>query len=331
MDSKLLEKLKIITDEEKRILTGDMHINREIYTTGSEFTIDSSKMLEKGRLIDVRTHTRFIDFPSHKHNYIEIMYMCAGNTTHIINGNTRIVLEKGDLLFLNQFSSHEILPAGLDDIGINFIILPEFFDEVLPMINNDNALSDFLIDTLRQNTVDASYLHYRVSDVLPIQNLVENLVWSLLNRQHNHRQLDQTTMGLLFMQLVNYTERIKINESGLTHNAIAIRVLRYIEEEYKEANLTYIADELNISISNLSKIIKSATGSTFKELLQNKRLKQAQFLLSDTRLPVTDIIYRVGYDNTSYFHRIFKEKFNVSPKKYRDNKYMENKDVKMYK
>lgn len=320
MDLKLLERLKVITDEEKRILTGDMHINKDIYTTGSEFTIDSSKMLEKGRLIDVRTHTRFIDFPSHKHNYIEIMYMCAGSTTHIINENTRIVLKTGDLLFLNQFSSHEILPAKLEDIGINFIVLPEFFDEVLPMINNDNALSDFLINTLRQNTIEASYLHYKVSDVLPIQNLVENLVWSLLNKQHNHRQLDQTTMGLLFMQLVNNTERIEINENELSHNAIAIKVLRYIEEEYKEANLTYIADELNISISNLSKIIKSTTGYTFKELLQNKRLKQAQFLLSETRLPVTDIIYRVGYDNTSYFHRLFKEKFNVSPKKYRDNK-----------
>jgi len=152
MNIELMERLKPVTEEEKRILIGNKQINREIYTTGNEFTIDSNKMLEKGRLIDIRTHTRFIDFPAHKHNYIEIMYMCSGKTTHIINGTTRVVLEKGNLLFFNQFSSHEILPAGMEDIGINFIILPEFFDEVLPMLNKDNALSDFLVNTLRQNT-----------------------------------------------------------------------------------------------------------------------------------------------------------------------------------
>ncbi|OYO76138.1 AraC family transcriptional regulator, partial [Lachnotalea glycerini] len=200
MNAELLKCLKPVTEEEQRILIGDKQINRGIYTTSSEFTIDSNKMLNKGSLIDIRTHTRFIGFPAHKHNYIEIMYMCTGKTTHIINGNTRVILEKGNLLFLNQFSYHEILPAKMNDIGINFIILPEFFDEVLPMLNKENAFSDFLVNTLRQNTKRASYLHYKVADIIPIQNLVENLVWDLLNKQHNHRQIDQTTMGLLFMQ-----------------------------------------------------------------------------------------------------------------------------------
>lgn len=326
MNNELMERLKPVTEEEQRILIGNKQINKEIYTTGKEFTIDSNKMLEKGRLIDIRTHTRFIDFPAHKHNYIEIMYMCSGKTTHIINGSTKVILEKGNLLFLNQFSFHEILPAGMEDIGINFIILPEFFDEVLPMLNKDNALSDFLVNTLRQNTKQASYLHYKVADIIPIQNLIENLVWDLLNKQHNHRQIDQTTMGLLFMQLVNQTERIEHDEQNQMYNTIAIRVLKYIEENYKSANLTDLAEELNHSISSLSKIIKGSTGSTFKELLQNKRLNQAAHLLSATKLPITDIIYRVGYDNTSYFHRIFKNKYHISPKQYRNR---ENKDVKI--
>jgi AraC family L-rhamnose operon regulatory protein RhaS len=325
MNTQLMERLKPVTEEEQKILIGNKQINKEIYTTGNEFTIDSNKMLEKGSLIDIRTHTRFIEFPAHKHNYIEIMYMCLGKTTHIINGNTKVVLEKGNLLFLNQFSYHEILPAGMEDIGINFIILPEFFDEVLPMLHKDNALSDFLVNTLRQNTKRASYLHYKVADIIPIQNLVENLVWDLLNKQHNHRQIDQTTMGLLFMQLVNQTERIEHDEQNQIYHSVAITVLKYIEENYKTANLTELAQKMNHSVSSLSKIIKSSTGSTFKELLQNKRLNQAAHLLSATKLPITDIIYMVGYDNTSYFHKIFRKRYCVSPKQYRN---MENKDVK---
>ena len=52
--------------------------------------------------------------------------MCQGTTTHILNGS-RVVLEEGDLLFLNQNVEQEILPAGEQDIAVNFIVLPEFF------------------------------------------------------------------------------------------------------------------------------------------------------------------------------------------------------------
>ncbi len=68
---------------------------RKKYTLlAKEFTIDSEKMLTKGRLIDIRTHTRFIAFPPHKHNYIEIVYMCSGQTEHMINGSTKVVLQR---------------------------------------------------------------------------------------------------------------------------------------------------------------------------------------------------------------------------------------------
>lgn len=318
MNKDLIKLLEPITEEESKILSGRHEIEKEIYTTGKEFTIDSKKMLEKGKLIDIRTHTRFISFPAHKHNYIEIIYMCTGETTHIIGGNKKTTLRQGELLFFNQHSYHEILPAGKNDIGINFIVLPEFFDEVLPMLNKENVLSDFIVSTLRKNADDAAYLHYKVADVLPIQNLIENLVWSLLNKQPNSGQINQTTIGLLFMQLINYTDKLDQSYPEQIPNILAMKTLKYIEENYKNASLTELAKELNQSVSNLSKLIKNSTGSTFKELLKVKRLNQATHLLAATTLPVTSIIYSVGYDNTSYFHRIFREKHHMSPKVYRD-------------
>jgi len=51
--------------------------------------------------------------------------------------------------------------------------------------------------------------------------------------------------------------------------------------------------------------------------LQVKRLNQASVLLLNTRLSVTDISIAVGYDNTSYFHRIFRNYYGMSPKEYR--------------
>ena len=87
MRKELLDKLKQITPEEEQYLNGTGSVRTEFYaeTVGSQFIIDSSKLLAKGRLIELRPHTRFVHFPKHKHNYVELVYMCSGSTTHILN------------------------------------------------------------------------------------------------------------------------------------------------------------------------------------------------------------------------------------------------------
>ena len=318
MNRELFGALAEITPEEQRLLDGSQ-VDMANYASGRTYIIDSAKMLEKGKLITIRPHTRFADFPRHTHNYIEIMYMCSGSTTHIINDSAVITLCAGELLFLNQHASHEIRKAGADDIAVNFIVLPEFFDVAFSMVGKDNLLRDFLVSSLRQDREEISYLHFRVADILPIQNLMENLVWSIVNRQPNSRLINQTTMGLLFTILLNHTDRLAVSVEQHFDNALVVGALREIEENYRTVSLSDFAASHDISLSYLSRLIKETTGSTFKDLLQNKRLSKASQLLRETRLPVQDIIDAVGYDNTSYFYRIFREKFGTNPKAYRES------------
>ena len=87
MRRELLDMLKKITPEEQELLDGSREIRKERYTNRRDFVVDSRLLLEKGRLIEIRPHTRFAYFPKHRHNYVEMVYMCAGTTTHIINGS----------------------------------------------------------------------------------------------------------------------------------------------------------------------------------------------------------------------------------------------------
>lgn len=318
MKEELLEKLRPITEEERKILEEKKEIQKDIYTATEEFTIDARKMLEKGRVIDIRTHTRFIPFPKHSHNFIEILYMCEGHTFHKIDSLTDIELKAGELLFLNQLSSHEISEGEAKDIGINFIILPQFFDQVLPLLPRNNELAEFVMQGLNKKGIGNNYLHYQVSEVLPVQNLVENMVWNLLHRPENHRRMNEMMMATLFMQLSLHTDKLAKYDTDIYQDVFAPEILKYIEEEYKDATLEELAGEMNVALSTASKIVKKSTGMTFKELLQRKRLMQAANLLEHTKLPITEIIERVGYDNTSYFHRIFRETYQMSPKEYRD-------------
>lgn len=317
MNQELLDKLKVISPEEEQILAGETEVQKSIYTAADDFIVDGSQMLDAGKLIDIRPHTRFVHFPRHKHNYIEIIYMCSGTTTHIINGTTKVTLDTGDLLFLNQNATQEILPAGKEDIAVNFIVLPEFFDRTFLMIDERSALQEFLVGALKKNRSFTDYLHFHVSQVLPIQNLVENLIWSLVYRQPNRRNINQTTMGLLFIQLLNHTDKINQDDPGQHDQNMVFTAMKYVEENYKTATLDELSAQLKEPAYYLSRLISRMTGKTFKNLLQTKRLNQSAFLLTTTTLPVEEIIASVGYDNTSYFHRIFRAQFGMTPRSYR--------------
>lgn len=316
MQESLLEKLNRITEEEQQILEGAQSIDKDRYMSSEVNMIDARKLLDTGKLIKVRTHTRFVHFPKHTHNYVELIYMCQGKTHHVVNGQD-IILKQGDLLLLNQRATQEIYPAGQDDIAVNFIILPEFFDYTLKLIETENhMMRDFIIDCLRGEGETSSYLHFKVCDILPIQNLVENLIWTLVNGQPNKRSINQATMGLLFLQLMNYMDRVETDEKSGQQKLI-ISVLSYIEENYRDGELTKLAENLHYDVYWLSKEIKKRTGKTYTDLVQEKRLNKAGYLLTKTSLSVLDIGLAVGYDNLSYFHRIFKAYYGMTPRKYR--------------
>lgn len=311
--SVLLDKLRVITPEEQKYLDGALDIDRSIYMESADSVITSKKMMSTGKLIEIRPHTRFVHFPEHTHDFVEIVYMCSGSTTHVINGNT-IELKEGNLLFLCQGARQEILPAGIDDIAVNFVVRPEFFDTTLDTIGvEDTPLRRFVVDCLRNNQGNTGYLCFDVADVLPIQNILEILIWTIIFDTHNKRNITRNTVGLLFLQLINHTDRL-VSDYG---DGFVVKVLEYIESNYKTGTLTELAEIMHYSVSSLSREIKSRTGKNYTELVQDKRLSQARFLLESTDIRIDGIAENTGYENISFFYRIFKERYGVSPRRYR--------------
>lgn len=301
MDQWILEQMSRITEEERAILGGRTAIDRALYMHGQSNTINAKKLLASGKFIMLRPHTRFIHFPEHTHDYVEVVYMCAGRTVHIVNGN-RIELNQGELLFMNQSATHEILEAQQRDLAVNFIVLPEFFNNVLTIMGEEETpLRRFLVDCLCGQTSGAGFLHFKIAEITPVQNLIENLLFTLLQESPNKRKTSQLTMALLFMQLIGHTETLDIPD---IEQADIFKVLAYIESRYVDGSLTELAD-------------KRKTGKNYTQLVQEKRLAQAAFLLKNTDRNVDDIANAVGYENMGYFHHIFKGAFGMSPRNYR--------------
>lgn len=313
MDKKLLDELSQITEEEQNILNG-CHVDMAVYSDAHENAVDVEKLLGASRLIGIRAHTRFAAFPRHRHDYIEIMYVCKGSVTHVV-GENRISVQAGELLFLGCNTWHEILPAGENDIAVNFLIRPAFFHTAFDMMDEQNMLSDFIIAGLAGEGAADEYLYFAVADVLPVQNLVENLVRSLCHAEAANEKINEVTMGLLFLCLMRVAERAETG--GGTPRILALRVLRYIDENYLHATLRRFAQQNDMAEYTASRLIKGQLGMNFQQLLQEKRFSAARHLLRTTDIPIIEIITAVGYENSSYFYRAFRQKYGMSPQQYR--------------
>lgn len=317
MNAELLNELIQISEEEEAILEQNQEITKALYTSQPGFVIESEKFLGQDSLIMVRKHTRFVDFPKHKHDYIEVNYVYHGKLRQKV-GNEPITLKQGELLFLNQHIEHEIEASAKEDIIINFIIKPEFFEFIFSFLSSDNTISNFIISSLFNNTQNGQFLYFMVSDVESIQEFIQKMILEIMNPSVLSESTIKLYMGLLLIELIKHVDKVQHKEENASLQYILVESLKYIDEHFQTASLYDLAAKLNQTYYSLSKNIKKATNFTFKELLQEKRLTKAKELLDRTQLPITQIIEEVGYDNISYFYRIFKKKYGITPKQFRE-------------
>ncbi len=319
LSESLLEEFRPITPIEQQILRVQEQAPQLLDTHSQIDLINNQDYLSDGRLIGLCQHPRFAPSREHRHDYIELVYVCSGQMTNIVNG-AHINLQAGELLFLGQNVRHAVCLTGLEDVAINFIILPEFFGTTLSLIGEEStALHSFLIDCLFGRNTGPGYLHFRVAEDEKIQNLIENLIRTLLYPNANRHKISQLTMTLLFLEILGRTETLGWDEP----ESRALKALQYVENHYINGSLAEAAEQLHCNIYTLSRDIRRKTGKTYTQLVQEKRLTQAGFLLRTTNWTVETIARTVGYENISYFHRLFQQFFGKSPRQYRIEKNVE--------
>ena len=199
-------------------------------------------------------------------------------------------------------------------MAVNFIILPQFFDRSFAMLEQENVLRDFLVSTLSGESAFAGWLHIRAHDILPVHNLLENMIWTLLEDKRGVNVLNETTMGLLLLNLSQFAEDINRSGPDRRDENTVFSVLRYIEAHYKDGTLADIAARLHQPPYAVSRLLSCHTGQNFRQLLQQRKLQQAAYLLSHTPLPVEAILENIGYENSSYFYRRFRERYGCARK-----------------
>ena len=312
----LIKKLSQTSDEERQILAGEK-INKKIYTLGEDFIINESRLGGTKRGISVRTHTRYVDFPVHSHNFVEMMIVLSGEVRHFI-GEDEVVLREGEILFLNKHISHSIKRAGEFDIGVNVIMSDSFIESVRADL--EGTVFSPLLKENSKNDGEGMYLHFD-SGEKKIKNLIENLLIELTD-EGGEQFLMSRSVALLLYYLSTYSESLMIGgniDSGKDSRRI-MEIQSYIRNNYRTGSLFDLSSKMYLSSPYLSKLIKQYFGKSFKEMQIDERISRALELIETTDMPIGDIIRNVGYENESHFHREFHKKTGTTPLKIRKSK-----------
>lgn len=124
-------------------------------------------------------------------------------------------------------------------------------------------------------------------------------------------------MGVLFLELANRTYKITVGNPTSYEQQLVLQALGYVESNYQTATLENFCQSVHQPAYYISRLMKKYSPYTFTKYLQRRRLLQAAHLLTETNEPIEQIIVEVGYENSSHFHRLFRNEYHMTPREYR--------------
>ncbi|MCY9657883.1 AraC family transcriptional regulator [Paenibacillus chondroitinus] len=109
-------------------------------------------------------------------------------------------------------------------------------------------------------------------------------------------------------------ERERISEDVV----IALRIQEMIDERYADLNLgaSEIATVIGISPAKVGKIFKAHKQMSIPDYMNRVRLERAVEWMENSQLNIQDIMRKVGFENESYFYKVFKAKFGTTPREF---------------
>lgn len=277
----------------------------------------SKKVLPSYYNFAVVKQDRFEAVPMHIHEWMELSYIYSGCCTITIN-QSELKLESGQMILINPNVPHSVSKCSDKDIIINFLLMKEYLNGAFfEYLSQDNYLTRFFIEALNTSVQDNNYIIFSPE---PKQNRLANLANQFLCEFYSPSVTSSPFLDSFFTLII--CEMINLFQTGmvLDHSSIdqIYAILRYIETNFANCTLSSVANFFNMHPNYLSSYIRHHTGITYKELVQTQRLSQAAKLLRNTSLSTNDISLAVGYQNTSFFFKIFRKKYGCTPTEYRN-------------
>jgi AraC-like DNA-binding protein len=193
---------------------------------------------------------------------------------------------------------------------------------------------DFLIGHPIFNEIKKySFFDYETNEALHLLPREKEIMWSLFNKMQTEylNNPDEFSKSIILSHLdsiLKYAQRYYKRQfidrkplTGMTVSKFNEFLNKYFEKrvvtEKGLPTVNYLASELNISPKYLSDLLKQETGKTALELIHLYVISEAKNLLVEGEQSISEIAYRLGFENPPYFSRLFKKETGMSPKEFK--------------
>ena len=224
----------------------------------------------------------------------------------------------GDIIIIRPGQLHSI------EQDANYVMEYEniiFKPDLLISGNADLCAAKFIMPFMEGKLPSEPYLTPALSWYQPASECIREIDLLCATRPEGYQLAVKGNLFLFFFLLISNRQKKETASALQTKSLEKMKtILKYVEEHYAEhiaiddmALLTYY------SKSHFMKFFKAHMGVGFIEYLNDYRLTMSELLLRSSDDPVIEIAQKCGFDNLSYFNRIFKRKYGQSPGRWRQS------------
>ena len=255
-------------------------------------------------------------FGPHTHEFNEIVIITGGKGLHV-TGQDSYPLKKGDAFVIGGSLPHDYEKIeGLSLVNVLFDFEDLSFNPLdLGTLPGFHAL--FILEpNWRKRHNFESKLRLPQTDLQTAVNLIDRLDNELDLRNPGFRFVATS----IFMQLVGHLSRCYAKSKNLSSKSL-LRIgqtISHIEVNYSDdISLDHLVEMSGMSRRNFLREFENATGCTPISYLIGVRLSNAAELLKSSETSVTNIAFQIGFNDSNYFARQFRKRFEMSPREYR--------------
>lgn len=263
------------------------------------------------------------NFTAHWHTAIELI-MPVNNIYTIVIGKITYVLNEGDILIIPPGELHELI-APSD--GLRRILLFDFslisnlrgFSSALPVLNQPRLFNSTTAPEILPQL--QSLFHQITSEYTSNYTLREPAIYAMIIQIF-------VLIGRRFMSTEHIFPDVKVNKQKEYIEKFNL-IFTYINNNYMEdISLDTIANVAGFSKYHFSRLFRQFTDMSFYDYLNQRRVKEAEKLLLNPSLSITEIALRSGFSSISTFNRVFKQFKECTPTEFKNLYRKRNKSTK---
>lgn len=271
----------------------------------------------------------------HRHNYYELLYVFHGEMVQRVEGQLFSSREGGFyLLDRNTMHLEEALKTAADENTgtgktseaevIYFCISRELMRKLLePVEDKSGILRSFYNDFVKnENENLKGCITFEKKGCKGRQ---EAVIADILDEMYVHEPGYETVVqGYLFRLLTGLCSETAYHPALQTvrirkDSRLAEAVMSYLRENRRRISRKELAERFHYNEDYLSRIVRKYTGVSLKNYMEDLLLEEAEHLLLTEETSVNDIMKRLGYENETFFYRLFYKKHRMTPVEYRKN------------